>query len=445
MTIWQILEIEQTTDIKEIKKAYAAKLKQHKPEVDPEGFQRVREAFEMAKKFASGEPIDSEPENLEVIETQSIEDADQHYDTEPQDLGILLLNLLSLGHEREAIEKFKEFNQKGLLDNLANAELFQEYLALRLIDKAEGTPAFTTYVIDYYDWKNHPALRTEALFGIALRNLINQTSYYRFLQEINMLSQIVDPDEAQEQGLDWNQCYAAKALLNSKKPHGFFLHFYGSRKKRKAILALLEKADNYPLTLMNPYLELGAIAWLKEYKENKIFLLRSAYFTALFLATIILTVYKHGTFRTTNKTNKEVLAQKNTLVSPPSSTNIVITFADFEGKKLTGEHQYVLHVPKVKNTAEESLIWNIVLLDKNSQIVTNPKNNESLVVSSLNHSIKKNEDGSFDLYLQSAPPANKKANWVFIPNEEFTIVGSYYWKNNAEIISNWDGVALKKG
>ncbi|WP_058533671.1 DUF1214 domain-containing protein [Legionella saoudiensis] len=443
MTIWQILEIEQTTDIKEIKKAYAAKLKQHKPEVDPEGFQRVREAFELAKKFAAGESINTDQVDFN-IETNCIEDGVQQDKTDPQDLSILLLNLLAFGHEEEAIEKFKEFNQKGLLDNLEDAELFQEQIALRLIDKAECMPAFTTYLLEYFDWQNHPAVRTEYLFGIALRSLINQTSYYRFLQEIKMLSLIASPEEAQEQGLNWNQCYAAKAILNSKKPRGFFLHFYGSRKKRKAILALLERVNNYPLALMKPYLELGAIDWLKEYKEKKNFLLRATYFLALFFATIISTVYKYETRTTTNKTNKEALASKSALNSPPSSTNIVITFADLEGKKLTGEHQYILHVPKVNNADSGDLVWNIVLLDKNSQIATNPKNNKSLIMSSINQSIQKNEDGSFDLYLQSTPPANKNTNWLFIPNEEFTIVGSYYWKNNAEIISHWDGAILTK-
>jgi hypothetical protein len=52
MDFWAVLDLQSTTDIPTIKKAYAAKLKIHHPEDDPEGFQRVRLAYENALKFA---------------------------------------------------------------------------------------------------------------------------------------------------------------------------------------------------------------------------------------------------------------------------------------------------------------------------------------------------------------------------------------------------------
>ncbi|NQF17132.1 tetratricopeptide repeat protein [Brevibacillus sp. HB1.3] len=51
MGIWEILGIEPTDNPAQIKKAYAKKLKVHNPEVDPEGFQRLREAYDLALKF----------------------------------------------------------------------------------------------------------------------------------------------------------------------------------------------------------------------------------------------------------------------------------------------------------------------------------------------------------------------------------------------------------
>jgi tetratricopeptide (TPR) repeat protein len=47
---WKILGVEPTDDLTVIKKAYSAKLKIHHPEDDPEGYQRLREAFETVKK-----------------------------------------------------------------------------------------------------------------------------------------------------------------------------------------------------------------------------------------------------------------------------------------------------------------------------------------------------------------------------------------------------------
>lgn len=52
MDIWGILGIDSTNDITIIKKAYAKKLKIHHPEVDPEGYQRLREAYDLAVKYS---------------------------------------------------------------------------------------------------------------------------------------------------------------------------------------------------------------------------------------------------------------------------------------------------------------------------------------------------------------------------------------------------------
>lgn len=52
MNIWDILGIEPTKNTSDIKKSYAAKLKIFHPEKDPEGYQKLREAYDMAIKFA---------------------------------------------------------------------------------------------------------------------------------------------------------------------------------------------------------------------------------------------------------------------------------------------------------------------------------------------------------------------------------------------------------
>jgi hypothetical protein len=49
--MWDILGIEPTTDLEEIKRAYSALLPKYHPEDDPEGYQRLRQAFDFARKY----------------------------------------------------------------------------------------------------------------------------------------------------------------------------------------------------------------------------------------------------------------------------------------------------------------------------------------------------------------------------------------------------------
>jgi tetratricopeptide (TPR) repeat protein len=53
MNIWELLAIERTKDIRLIKRAYAGKSKIYHPEDDPEGFQRLREAYHQALNEAA--------------------------------------------------------------------------------------------------------------------------------------------------------------------------------------------------------------------------------------------------------------------------------------------------------------------------------------------------------------------------------------------------------
>lgn len=60
MSCWIRLGIEPTKDNDAIRGAYRARLPQHHPETDPEGFQALREAYEVALRFAREEDLDTE-------------------------------------------------------------------------------------------------------------------------------------------------------------------------------------------------------------------------------------------------------------------------------------------------------------------------------------------------------------------------------------------------
>ncbi|MED4533567.1 hypothetical protein ABET51_21045 [Metabacillus fastidiosus] len=80
MSVWDILGIEPTDEISAIKKAYAKKLKIHHPEDDPEGYQRLREAYDSVLKQQKERKRNSSVPFL--IEDQT---AVQNFETVPPD------------------------------------------------------------------------------------------------------------------------------------------------------------------------------------------------------------------------------------------------------------------------------------------------------------------------------------------------------------------------
>ncbi len=64
MTVWEMLGISPTNDIRQIKKAYAEKVKICHPEDDPDGFRLLQEAYRKAMDYARGK----ETEEVQVKE-----------------------------------------------------------------------------------------------------------------------------------------------------------------------------------------------------------------------------------------------------------------------------------------------------------------------------------------------------------------------------------------
>jgi len=100
LNCWKVLGIKRTGDIREIKRAYARKLRDHPPEDDPEGFMLLRECYELALKSAekqnrraeklvkpvdesvqSGEPTQPVDQSAETILPEALSPADTSADT----------------------------------------------------------------------------------------------------------------------------------------------------------------------------------------------------------------------------------------------------------------------------------------------------------------------------------------------------------------------------
>ncbi|MDF2867462.1 MAG: hypothetical protein K0S11_932, partial [Gammaproteobacteria bacterium] len=264
MDIWQILETEATTDLSQIKRAYASKLKKCNPEIDPQGFQLLRRAYEVAQKHAAGIKVSFDLEETLVSPTQNEsytqeETRDQSNTANPMKIAFSLLDVL-IKNELEAINLLMDLNKQGVFDNLAFAEEFQKVLAFNLLTMTPGYSAFIVQVIDLFDWYEQVNRESKnSFFGLALTNLLNQVRPYQFYRKLQFLSRIKNNKQAKKENLDWYLCYAAKILLNRARPIKFF--FIRNRKKKKAILNLLGEIEyNYP-QLIGMGLSISSVAW----------------------------------------------------------------------------------------------------------------------------------------------------------------------------------------
>lgn len=111
MYFWNILEIDPTDNVSIVKKAYAKKLKLHHPEDDPEGYQKLREAYDSALKYLKNNknklPINSiKKEKIEVPEIIFKEDNLGNTKEAPPHMNILEEFTEKAQSFEEIVEKF---------------------------------------------------------------------------------------------------------------------------------------------------------------------------------------------------------------------------------------------------------------------------------------------------------------------------------------------------
>lgn len=98
--------------------------------------------------------------------------------------------------------------------------------------------------------------------------------------------------------------------------------------------------------------------------------------------------------------------------------------ADAEGKPYDGTKEYVLHFPPDEMPPVNGF-WSLTMYDSQFFFVDNPLNRYTL---SARNDLKKNADGSVDLYLQAANPGpEKQSNWLPAPPGKFVLMLRLYW------------------
>jgi hypothetical protein len=95
-----------------------------------------------------------------------------------------------------------------------------------------------------------------------------------------------------------------------------------------------------------------------------------------------------------------------------------------DGKPYSGANKYIVHFDKGQLPPVDGF-WSLTMYDGNYFFVENPLNRYSI---SARQDLKKNDDGSVDLYLQhDSPGADKESNWLPAPPDKFILMMRLYW------------------
>jgi hypothetical protein len=98
--------------------------------------------------------------------------------------------------------------------------------------------------------------------------------------------------------------------------------------------------------------------------------------------------------------------------------------ASGDGKTFSGASSYVLHFAKGAEPPAEGF-WSVTMYDSQFFFVPNQLNRYAI---SGRDKLKKNSDGSVDIYIQNkSPGADKEANWLPAPADKFILMTRIYW------------------
>lgn len=117
---------------------------------------------------------------------------------------------------------------------------------------------------------------------------------------------------------------------------------------------------------------------------------------------------------------------------------------DGEGKPLDGANKYVIHFDKGA-LPPVNAFWSLTMYNPESFFVANPINRYAI---SSWMPLKKNKDGSLDLYVQhDSPGKDKEANWLPASDKDFNVTLRMYWpveKAPSIIDGSWKPPAVKQ-
>ena len=86
----------------------------------------------------------------------------------------------------------------------------------------------------------------------------------------------------------------------------------------------------------------------------------------------------------------------------------LFTFRDSRGERLSGEHTYTVHIPA---NVPAKQYWSMIVYDVHTAAFI--REAPVVTLDSYNQAMKRNADGSVDIYFGPKAPAGKETNWIY--------------------------------
>lgn len=148
MDFFNVLGIEPTKDKREIKKAYAAKLRIYNPEEDAEGFQKITEAFNNAIRFADGKKIITfQTSESEKIDENEVEDTNENIEDPVDEFMMNVSELYSNFFDRIEPANWEKLLDSEIMWNI-NVKPKIEYRLLEFLTQHNNLPQEVWKVLD---------------------------------------------------------------------------------------------------------------------------------------------------------------------------------------------------------------------------------------------------------------------------------------------------------
>jgi hypothetical protein len=137
----------------------------------------------------------------------------------------------------------------------------------------------------------------------------------------------------------------------------------------------------------------------------------------------------------TDYLSRAATAKSNMFDNAPEETRYIYTDFDKDGQQLNGGNRYTVTFA-AGQTPPVNGFWSLTVYNKEHLFEPNRLNRFSLGTKSK--SMRQNPDGSLTLYFQSEPPsADREANWVPTPKDEFSLYIRAYWPKTEILDGRW--------